>query len=76
MLKRVSAFGTGLVKQAGLVPGDSNVLLLLNDGLGEAGCQVLIVHVLTGIYRVLDLGFGTKLPFYPFVHLDIQLSAI
>ncbi|KAI0818899.1 hypothetical protein BC629DRAFT_1579348 [Irpex lacteus] len=33
LLKRVSAFGTGLVKQAGLVPGDSNVLLLLNDGL-------------------------------------------
>ncbi|KAI0086291.1 acetyl-CoA synthetase-like protein [Irpex rosettiformis] len=31
--KRVTAFGTGLVKQAGLVPRDSNVLLLLNDGL-------------------------------------------
>ncbi|KAI0340515.1 acetyl-CoA synthetase-like protein [Trametopsis cervina] len=33
LLKRVSAFGTGLIKVVGLVPQDSNVLLLLNDGL-------------------------------------------
>ncbi|KAI0693739.1 acetyl-CoA synthetase-like protein [Cytidiella melzeri] len=33
LLQRVSAVGTGLVKVAGLVPEDSNVLLLLNDGL-------------------------------------------
>jgi long-chain acyl-CoA synthetase len=34
LLKRVSAFGRGLIGAAGLVPDDSNVLLLLNDGLG------------------------------------------
>ena len=32
--RRVSALGAGLIKVAGLVPEDSNVLLLLNDGLG------------------------------------------
>lgn len=31
----MSAFGAGLINLAGLVPGDSNVLLLLNDGLGK-----------------------------------------
>lgn len=31
--KRVSALGTGLIATAGLVPGESNVLLLLNDGI-------------------------------------------
>ncbi|KZP20846.1 acetyl-CoA synthetase-like protein [Athelia psychrophila] len=30
---RISAFASGLIKYAGLVPHDSNVLLLLNDGL-------------------------------------------
>ncbi|KAF7970736.1 hypothetical protein HWV62_23128 [Athelia sp. TMB] len=30
---RIAAFGSGLIKLAGLVPHDSNVLLLLNDGL-------------------------------------------
>lgn len=35
LIGRVTAFGTGLIKLAGLVPEDSNVLLLLNDGLGE-----------------------------------------
>lgn len=31
--QRISALGTALVKVVGLTPGDSNVLLLLNDGL-------------------------------------------
>ncbi|EKM55644.1 uncharacterized protein PHACADRAFT_161674 [Phanerochaete carnosa HHB-10118-sp] len=31
--RRVSAIGTGLLKVASLTPGESNVLLLLNDGL-------------------------------------------
>ncbi|EIW85235.1 hypothetical protein CONPUDRAFT_135048 [Coniophora puteana RWD-64-598 SS2] len=30
---RVDAFGTGLIRAAGLVPKESNVLILLNDGL-------------------------------------------
>lgn len=32
--ERISAFGSGLVRFAGLVPHEDNVLLLLNDGLG------------------------------------------
>lgn len=31
--QRVSAFGTGLIRVAGLDPEESNVLLLLNDGI-------------------------------------------
>ncbi|KII89018.1 hypothetical protein PLICRDRAFT_29438 [Plicaturopsis crispa FD-325 SS-3] len=31
--ERVSALGTGLIRAAGLVPHESNVLLLLNDGI-------------------------------------------
>lgn len=31
---RISAFGSGIIKTAGLIPHESNVLLLLNDGLG------------------------------------------
>lgn len=42
--RRVSALGTGLVRGAGLVPGESNVLLLLNDGLGMSACTVYYEH--------------------------------
>lgn len=38
--QRVSAFAAGLIRVAELVPGESNVLLLLNDGLGAS----LIFH--------------------------------
>jgi acyl-CoA synthetase (AMP-forming)/AMP-acid ligase II len=31
---RVAAFGTGLLRLAGLEAGESNVLLLLNDSIG------------------------------------------
>lgn len=40
---RISAFGSGLVKHAGLVPHESNVLLLLNDSLGPSRCVSLRV---------------------------------
>ncbi len=32
--ERAANFGAGLVRVAGLVPQESNVLLLLNDGIG------------------------------------------
>jgi hypothetical protein len=34
--RRVEALGTGLVRNAGLVPEKSSVLLLLNDSLGAS----------------------------------------
>ena len=33
--KRVAAFGTGFVRITGLKPGELNVLLLLNDSIGQ-----------------------------------------
>jgi len=33
---RIAALGTGLIRLAGLKPGQSKVLLLLNDGIGKS----------------------------------------
>jgi hypothetical protein len=34
LVERITALGNGLVRFAGLVPNESNVLLLLNDSIG------------------------------------------
>lgn len=44
--ERVSAFGSGLIRYAGLVPQESNVLLLLNDSLGTCTFPYISTRVL------------------------------
>lgn len=42
--ERIAALGTGLIRLANLKPGESKVLLLLNDGIGKSYfCMVVAI---------------------------------